>query len=71
MGPAAKAAVPDLTQALKDVSPDVRREAAAALGQIGPAAKLAAPALTELLKDKDEGVRREAAETLEKIKKGP
>lgn len=53
----------------KDRNPQVRIEAASALGAIGPAAKPAIPVLTELLKDEDGEVRRAAAKALEKIKK--
>jgi HEAT repeat protein len=51
IGPAAKAAVPALIEALNDKGFNVRYWAATSLGQIGPAAKDAVPALIEALKD--------------------
>jgi HEAT repeat protein len=64
IGPEGKAAVPDLTRALKDEEAGVRALAASALGIIGKEAKSAVPALVEALKDKDSGVRTNAAGTL-------
>jgi HEAT repeat protein len=52
IGPAAKDAVPALTDMLKDrKNPWAIQNAVDALGRIGPAAKDAVPALTELLKE--------------------
>ncbi len=66
-----KAKVAALIEDLKDEDEEVRRDAAAALGDIGPAAaknKDAVPALiVALKKDEDEEVRRNAATALGKI----
>ena len=51
--------MPALIEALKDASPDVREQAAFALGQIGD--ESATEALTRALKDSSVGVRRQAA----------
>src|SRR4051812_45154464 len=51
LGPGARAAVPDLADALKDGNADVRRYASYALGKIGKDAGPAVKALAELLKD--------------------
>lgn len=51
LGKIGEAAVPDLKIALQDSDDDVRRNAAAALGQMGGAAKAAVPDLIEALKD--------------------
>lgn len=59
-------AVPALIQALQDYHPDVRQQAAWALGQIGPAAKEAIPALTQTLAAP--GIRDVVGEALRKIK---
>jgi TIR domain/HEAT repeats len=56
-----RAAVPALTEALKDQAPYARSHAALALAGIGPAAADAVPALTEALKDQDAVVRYDAA----------
>jgi HEAT repeat protein len=52
--------------ALRDPSPEVRREAAAKLGNVGPADPAALPALRAALNDADAGVRREAIVALAK-----
>jgi len=67
IGPEAKAAVPNLSEALKDEGEDVRRAAAEALGKIGPEAKSAMPVLIETLSDEELYVRKNAAEVLDKI----
>ena len=67
IGPDAKAAVPALTEVLKDKDKDVRDAAAEALGKIGPEAKAAVPALIEALKDQYEHVRELAAQALAQI----
>lgn len=51
MGPAAKAAVPALVEKLKDANPEIRREAALALGAIGEAAISAVPDIAATLGD--------------------
>jgi len=79
IGPAAKAAVPALIDALKYgdgsgheyvniVGKKFRQYAAETLGRIGPEARAAVPALTEALKDESECIRQAAAEALEKIR---
>jgi hypothetical protein len=67
LGPAARAAVPALAEALKGEDPSLRRLAAEALAEIGPGAKEAVPALTGALQDSDARVRREAGEAVKKI----
>lgn len=52
-GPAASAAVPELTRALEDRDPRIRWFAAEALGQIGPAAAPGVPALIAVLRSAD------------------
>src|SRR5262249_20160032 len=49
-GPAARSAVPDLIDALKDPDPGIRQGAVVTLGQLGPDAVPAIPALVPLLK---------------------
>lgn len=51
IGPAAKAAVPEITTLLTDADPLVRSEAAVALASVGPEAAAAVPALEKLLGD--------------------
>ncbi|MGB8852586.1 MAG: HEAT repeat domain-containing protein [Pirellulales bacterium] len=51
IGPAAKAAVPEITTLLTDADPLVRSEAAVALASVGPEAAVAVPALEKLLGD--------------------
>jgi HEAT repeat protein len=51
IGPEAALAVPDLTRALNDEDPLIRKMAARTLGQIGPQAAEAVPALIHLLQE--------------------
>ncbi len=67
LGPQAKAAVPQLIEALKAKEPGVRWRSARALAAIGPAAGEAAAPLAGLLKDADHHVRSHAAYALGKI----
>jgi HEAT repeat protein len=53
MGPTAKAAVPALVAELKDPRPEIRREAALALGAIGEAAIPAIPEISAALGDEE------------------
>jgi HEAT repeat protein len=65
---AANEAAGPLTEALADVDPDIRDEAARALGDIGPAAKDALPALQRVASsDPVETVRRIARRAIESI----
>ena len=64
IGPEAKAAVPALTELLKDNSTSMQEILAEALGKIGPNAKDVVPAITELLQDKAYAVRASAARAL-------
>lgn len=64
MGPAA---IPGLTEALLDKSPEVRRRAAKALRSMGPSARSAVPLLTDRLKDPILAVREQAALALGEI----
>jgi hypothetical protein len=64
MGPAAKAAVPALIEALKDPEPTVRFPVCIALREIGPEAKNAVPALTEALDDRSDDVAAMARKAL-------
>ena len=59
--------VDNLREMLKDKDPNIRRNAAQALGNVGPEAKAAVPALTETLKDKDDFVCQCAAYALGNI----
>ena len=69
---AAQAAdVPGLIKQLKDSDPDLRRQAAKALGEAGKEAAPAVPALLQALKDKDLFVRRFAALALGDIGADP
>ena len=78
IGPAAEAAVPELSKALtppRDVlmlsmtestqEARFRETVARTLGQIGPAAEAAVPALSKALADLDNGVRKAAARVLD------
>ena len=68
IGTEAKAAVPDLVNALKnDKDAFVRSSAASALGRLGTEAKAAVPDLVNSLKDKDGDVRSRAAGALGNI----
>ena len=69
-GSKAAAAVPALTEALKDGDAFVRRDAARALGQIGPAATPAIDALRIAAQDRNLQVRKAASEALQKIVPG-
>jgi HEAT repeat protein len=67
IGPAAKEAIPDLIEALKDKDEDVREQAATALGKTGAEARPAVPALRLALQDDAGGVRKAAAGALTQI----
>lgn len=54
MGPAAKEAVPKLSNMLKESDPTIKRAALEALGQMGPAASFALPRLREMLRSEPE-----------------
>jgi HEAT repeat protein len=56
--------MPQLMAALKSANPEVRAEAANALGNLGPDAKPAIPQLTQMLKDPNQNVRGKAARAL-------
>src|SRR5262245_66010290 len=58
--------VADYVKALKSKNAAVRKQGAAALGDMGPKAKAAVPALRAALADPDEGVQAAAAAALEK-----
>ena len=62
-----KAAVPELTKALKSDNTPTRAAAAYALNKIGPDAKAATPTLLEVVKDDDELVRALALSTLTQV----
>ena len=62
-----KAALGVLAAAVKEARPDVRVQAARALGQLGRRARAEAPALEECLKDPDAAVRYQAALALSQI----
>jgi HEAT repeat protein len=69
--PAAKAAVPELTKALRDDDAPVRAAAAAALGETGPLAQTAVGALSQILqKDADNNARVQACLALGNIGSG-
>ena len=69
MGPAAKAAVPELTKVVEDPDPEERMQALIALGEIGPGAAASVPVISDKLTKKDEqaSVRYGAAFALGKI----
>jgi HEAT repeat protein len=67
LGPQAKAAVGPLGEALGQLHPEVRQDAARALGALGPEARAAAPALARALTDHERAVRVRAAEALGQI----
>jgi HEAT repeat protein len=64
---AAKAAVPALTNTLKDTNGYIRERAAIVLGQMGREAESAVPALGNLLADSELAVVKSAADALRKI----
>jgi len=66
-GPAAKAAVPVLCEALKAQDPTLRGKAATALGEIGPAAAPAIPDLCALMHEEQGHNRYEIARSLGRI----
>jgi len=68
IGPAAKAAVPNLVKTLRYDRILPRQAAAEALGLIGDAAAL--PALEAALNDEGDRVRKAAAEAIERLEKG-
>jgi HEAT repeat protein len=59
--------VPALTSGLVDDSPEVRREAATALGAFGAAAAPALPALRKASGDPNEDVAREATRAMLRV----
>lgn len=63
-------AIPTLTKALPNASPERRRLAAYALGSMGPKAAAATPALAKALKHDDAALRLQAARSLGKIGPG-
>ena len=67
MGPAARAAVPALIEALEDPAATVRFPVCVALREIGPEAKDAVPALTKALDDRNEDVAAMARKAILKI----
>jgi HEAT repeat protein len=67
MGPAAKAAVPALIEALSDPEPTVRFPACIALKEIGPDAAEAVPALRAALEDRNDDVAAMARKALLRI----
>ena len=67
MGPAAKDAVPLLTEVLRDSRSLIRLQAVQALEAIGPDAKSALPALKRLQNDRDESVRDSAVSAVRSI----
>jgi HEAT repeat protein len=69
VGPADPAALPAVTEALKDTDVAVRRAAILALLKFGSDAKTAIPILDDMRQhDRDNQVRSDAAKALEKIK---
>jgi HEAT repeat protein len=74
LGTGAKAALPELTDALNDKTPigvqdktPVRQRAIAALGKMGAAAKPAVPKMVALLREKDSDLKRATLEALGRI----
>ncbi|PYJ99399.1 MAG: hypothetical protein DME23_09660 [Verrucomicrobia bacterium] len=67
LGPDAEKAAPDLTRALRDENPEVRRVAASTLGNLGFVAKRSAPGLIALLEDPMTDVRRAALKALGQV----
>jgi HEAT repeat protein/uncharacterized C2H2 Zn-finger protein len=66
MGPAA---IPGLTEGLRDRDPAVRRRSAQALRLLGPVARSAVPLILDRLKDESPNVRREAVLALGEIQR--
>jgi HEAT repeat protein len=66
-GPEAKAAVPDLIEAMKDKNKMVQMGAGYALAELGPAAADAVPALQEAAKSPEKEVRDAAEYALKQI----
>ena len=64
-----KRAIPLLTKGLSSERPEVRAEAAQALGEIGASAAAALPELKKLLEDEEEVVRNAAKSAIEAIQK--
>jgi len=62
-----RSAATELAKALRDEDPNVRLDAAKALGRLGAAAREAVPALAQALQDDDARVREEAAGTLARV----
>jgi HEAT repeat protein len=60
-------ALPELRQALRNTTPDVRAAAANAFGELGPGAADAVGDLVEALSDRDDRVRAGAAQVLGKV----
>ncbi len=67
MGPAAKAAVPALIEALHDSEAAVRFPVCIALKEIGPDAAAAVPALREALEDRNDDVAAMARKAIRSI----
>ena len=67
LGSAPDNTVPALTTALADTDPEVRREAATALGSFGAAAVPALPALRKTSGDANEDVAREAGRAIIRV----
>ena len=67
IGEPAKAAIPDLIEALEDEFRYIRASAAKALGKMGKSAQDAVPALIKALKDEDERVCDLADKALKKV----
>ncbi len=68
MGPAAKDAVPRLSNMLKETDATIKHAALDALGQIGPAAAFALPRLREIIR-LDPAFAEQAQEVLDRIEK--
>ena len=66
-GAGAEKAAPDLTRALRDENPEVRRVAASTLGNLGVVTKRSAPGLIVLLEDPMTDVRRAALKALGQV----
>ena len=64
-------ATPALMEALKDHEPEVRSQAAYAIGNIPGDMRVAVPALVEALHDRDDSVRRATAQSLGNIGQSP